>query len=258
MAIPLKPITNPNLQHRATVEAEEAGKSDQVKFLTSQISIAEKFGVFQPRRFAVLALTLMVKFIAQMKNPRRGHDEQGKLKKIHLDWTAEGYSNFMAPMRMDRIAEQVKHLPESHPNKDVFTDAVLKPETDTYLTPNWDEMVPFPMTWKIRFDGFGESDYRSEGPPSHPYGRVMTVRLPDDCPPWYQPQGASHFGATFADVSCICAAAKVAEFSKGSVTAEAAAKHGPHCPYVSQTKTPVPDATQLSTGCGLSNNVVHK
>ena len=66
-----------------------------MEFLTFQLSFAEKFGVFQPRRFAVLALTSMVKFIAQMKNPRRGHDAQGKLKKINLGWTAEGYSNFM-------------------------------------------------------------------------------------------------------------------------------------------------------------------
>lgn len=193
-----------------------------------------------------------------MKNPRRGHDAQGRLKKIHLDWTAEGYSNFMAPMRMDWIAEQVKRLPRSHPDKDTFTNAVLKPETDTYLTPNWDEMVPFPMTWKIRFDGFGESNYHSEGPPSHPYGRVTTVGLPDDCPPWYQPQGASHVGGTLADVSCICAAAKVAEDPKVRATTKANVKHEPQCPCVSQAKTPVPEATQFSTGCGLSDNVVHK
>lgn len=141
----------------------------------------------------------MVKFIAEMKNPRRGHDAQGRLKRVHLDWTAEGYSNFMAPMRMDWIAEQVKRLPKNHPNKDVFTDSVLRPETDTYLTPNWDEMVPFPMTWKIRFDGFGESDYRSKGIPSHPYGSLATPRLPDDAPPWYQPRGASHFGGAFGE-----------------------------------------------------------
>ena len=196
-------------------------KGDEVKFLTSQLSIADKFDVFQPRRFAVLALTKMVKFIAQMKNPRRGHDAQGRLKKIHLGWRAEGYSNFMAPKRTEWIAEQVKRLSDKHPDKVIFTNDVLEPETDTYLTPNWDEMVPFPMTWKIRFDGFGKSNYRSEGSPSHPYGKITTVRLPDDLPPWYQPQGASHVGGTFADVSCICAAATVAKFPKSGANIEA-------------------------------------
>lgn len=48
--------------------------------------------------------------------------------------------------------------------------------------------------WKVRFNGYGPSDYD--------YGSLVTPRIPDD--PLYQPQGASHFGGSFADVVCIC------------------------------------------------------
>ncbi|KAL9064876.1 MAG: hypothetical protein Q9157_007672 [Trypethelium eluteriae] len=191
--------------NQATVQAEKAKRAHEIEFLALQSNFAGKFGAYKPRRFAALALTSMVKFIAQMKNPRRGHDAQGRLKKVNLHWTAEGYSNFMAPMRIDRIAEQVKRLSPNDPDKNIFTMEVLKPETDTYLTPSWDEMVPFPMTWKIRFDGFGKSDYSTDSRPPHPYGKLKSAWLPDDAPPWYQPQGVSHIGGSFADVACICA-----------------------------------------------------
>ena len=60
--------------------------------------------------------------------------------------------------------------------------------------------------WKIRFDGFGRSDY------SDPTAKEKDVRenicgwlkgksIPIDtlaAPPFYQPQGASHVGGTFA------------------------------------------------------------
>lgn len=59
------------------------------------------------------------------------------------------------------------------------------------------------MTWKIRFDGFGESTYKVD---NNPYGRVKpTLTLPDFCPPWYQPQGPSTVGGTFAPAVCVCA-----------------------------------------------------
>ena len=253
-------LTRPS-QRKATVDAREDNRDDEVQFLTSQLSIAGKLGVFQPRRFAVLALSEMVKFIAQMRNPRRGHDTQGTPKRIHLGWIAEGYSNFMAPKRMDRVAEQVRRLPENDPKKEVFTDAVLRPGTDTYLTPNWDEMVPFPMTWKIRFDGFGMSDYHSDDPHHHLYGRVKTVELPAEAeisPPWYQPQGASHDGGAFAEISCICGASQVAGYRYG-VNVGQEDEQQSNCPCTHPpTKTLVPNGPKLSTGCGLSCNAAHK
>lgn len=90
----------------------------------------------------------------------------------------------MAPMRVSWIKEQVKRLKDEEAKK-IFTDDVLRPEANTYLTPTWDEFVPFPMTWKIRFNGFSESNYRVG---DNSYGRVKTTpTLPDFCPPWYQP-----------------------------------------------------------------------
>ena len=180
--------------------------------------------------------------------------------KLRCDYAMRQVLTFtQAPMRMEWIAEQVKHLPAKEADS-IFTNEVLRPETDTYLTPNWDEMVPFPMTWKIRYDGFGESDYRSAHH-KHPYGCLASASYPDNYPPWYQPQGASHFGGTFLDVSCICAAAKVAEVAEvasGDAGAAAEAHHESHCPCVAQAKTAaVPPPLQLSTGCGLSDSRVN-
>ncbi|KAK0388546.1 hypothetical protein NLU13_4789 [Sarocladium strictum] len=180
----LDKVLEPSVQHNGNVQ-----------ILESQLSIADKYGVFQPVRLGILALNSMVKFIAQMKNPRRGHDAQGKLKKVRIDESAEGYANYMAPMRVERIRVQTLPLPKDARDK-IFSDDVLRPTTDTYLTPNWDEMVPFPMTWKIRFDGFGHSDYRAG---DNPYGRVVPTWLPDSMPPFYQPQGPSTTGGTFGD-----------------------------------------------------------
>ncbi|KAG5783073.1 hypothetical protein H9Q73_003265 [Fusarium xylarioides] len=166
---------------------EEEVKKDAEKreLLMSQLSIADKFGVFAPRRVVTISLTSMIKFVAQMKNPRRGHDAQGKLKKINLDSTPEGYANYMAPGRVSWIQQQAKKLKGPGEAEDIVTKGNLRPETDTYLTLTWDEFVPFPMTWKIRFDGFGESDYKVG---TNDYGRVKTMpTLPDYCSPWYQP-----------------------------------------------------------------------
>ena len=41
----------------------------------------------------------MIKVLGQLKNLRRSHDTQGKLKRIRVDQTSEGYANFMALMR---------------------------------------------------------------------------------------------------------------------------------------------------------------
>ncbi len=93
----------------------------------------------------------MIKTIAQMKNPRRGHDAQGRLKEVNIDASAEGYSNFMAPMRMTRISRQVDMIKEN--TDDIYTDKILRPATDTFLTAEWDEMIPFPNS-KLSFSFF--------------------------------------------------------------------------------------------------------
>ncbi|KAL8725978.1 MAG: hypothetical protein Q9166_007012 [cf. Caloplaca sp. 2 TL-2023] len=182
---------------------------------------------FNPKVIALHGLTAMIKVMAQMKNLRRGHTSQGHLKRIEIDQTYEGYANFMAPGRMDMIASDVKlaearlkHF-QNTPKKskmteeeeatyeaqgkllqqqvkdaaNVFNKDILKPKADTYLSAEWDEMIPFPTTWKIRFDGYGRSDYGGDSLPM-----LRPDPQPDSFPPFYQPQGASHYGGTFGDV----------------------------------------------------------
>lgn len=57
----------------------------------------------------------------------------------------------------------------------------------------------FVIAWKLRFDGFGPSDYGGADFPL-----LKQSRLPDGFPPFYQPQGASHVGGSFADTICVC------------------------------------------------------
>ena len=117
---------------------------------------------FNARKSAVLSLTAMVKVLAQLKNLRRGHDTQGKLKRFRIDQTSEGYANFMAPMRVEEIRREAKRQTTDEVDtlilsnnyqakawetkKDIFDDDVLKPQTDTYLTAEWNEMIPFPTS----------------------------------------------------------------------------------------------------------------
>ncbi|KAL8785819.1 MAG: hypothetical protein Q9213_003126 [Squamulea squamosa] len=151
---------------------------------------------FNPKDIALHGLTAMIKVVAQMKNLRRGHTSQGQLKKIPIDQTSEEYANFMAPGRMNMIASDVKMAEKrlelfdkakkhtSFENEEekkgyemarkaerdllrrqfedatkVFSKDILKPQAETYLSAERDEMVPFPTTWKVRFDGYGPSNY---------------------------------------------------------------------------------------------------
>lgn len=57
---------------------------------------------------AVLGLVTMIKVLAQLKNLRRGHDTQGKLKRIKLDSSYKGFSNFIAPQRVKSIKAAVE------------------------------------------------------------------------------------------------------------------------------------------------------
>lgn len=168
----------------------------------------------------------MIKVLAQLKDLRRGHDTQGQLKKIALDSSHATYTNFMAPQRIRHINAQVKakiaeaeakaakvgeaNVAEAkaadgkETNKPMTPEELRKaynldrlrcPATDTYMTPEWDEMIPFPTTWKIRFNGFGESTYGGEQLPL-----LQSVKLPDDFPPFYElPGGPSRTGGSLGE-----------------------------------------------------------
>jgi hypothetical protein len=93
----------------------------------------------------------MIKVLAQLQNLRRGHDTQGVSKKVSIDASCVGYANYMAPMRLKEIELKVKEAKKSKGLTDEEVDAIFpsdirKPATATYLTPEWDEMVPFPTS----------------------------------------------------------------------------------------------------------------
>jgi hypothetical protein len=117
---------------------------NEFDFLTHKSSATDHFAEYQPKRIADLAVTAMIKMFAQMRDARRGHDAQGRVKKVRLDASAEGYTNYMAPMRIQAIAQKVDLLEDKTLAEQIYTSKLLKPEIDTYLTAEWDEMVPFP------------------------------------------------------------------------------------------------------------------
>lgn len=94
----------------------------------------------------------MVKVLAQLKNLRRGHDTQGMNKKINIDASSEGYSNYMAPMRMSEIQMKVAKMENDASEEEkkelsrLFNERPMRPAVSTYLTPEWDEMLPFPTS----------------------------------------------------------------------------------------------------------------
>ncbi|KAG8527867.1 uncharacterized protein KY384_006783 [Bacidia gigantensis] len=180
--------------HKAMAPHNPSTASQTLNYSASNFGANLPSG-YNPKDIAVLSLTAMIKTLAQLKDLRRGHDAQGQLKKITIDGSNEGYANFMAPGRLQQIRHDAKEKQDSR----VFNEGVLKPSTESYLSPEWDEMVPFPTTWKVRFSGFGPSDY---GGPKLPL--LKKAPLPDDYPPFYQPQGASHTGGSFADTVCVC------------------------------------------------------
>lgn len=156
---------------------------------------------FNPKEIAVVGLTAMIKVLAQMKNLRRGHDAQGHLKRVKIDQTYEGYANFMAPMRRQKIREDVEKAktekakaynakastttsPDRGSRKEtgdlenIFTDGVLKPETETFLTPEWDEFVPFP-TSKLPLPFFISFPYFAIGNlPTNPSTSLCSMENP--------------------------------------------------------------------------------
>ncbi|KAK2042413.1 linoleate diol synthase [Colletotrichum somersetense] len=188
----------------ATASAEEAQEKKKLKSLTQKLSIADKYAVFSPSRFTPLSQAQMIKFIALTRNTRRGPAAQGELKLVHLEATAEGYANYMAPQRVEWIKDQVHEMEDQDKASIIFNKTMFQPGLNMYMTPAWDEYVPFPMTWKIRFEGFGKSNYVDKK--GEKYGQIRTAskKFPDFCPPWYQPNGPSSVGGTFAMIKCVC------------------------------------------------------
>lgn len=129
-------------------ETENADERMELNYCSS---FAEAFSEYHPKHVAATGLVTMVKVLAQLKNLRRGHDTQGVSKKINIDSSSVGYANYMAPMRLTEIElklEQAKKdnkLTEQQ-REAIYPSGIRKPATATYLTTEWDEMVPFPTS----------------------------------------------------------------------------------------------------------------
>ncbi len=72
--------------------------------------------------------------------------------------------------------------------------------------PQTESLTPSPFSaWKLCFDGFGESKYvESRDGVEYPILQDPNAALRDDIPPFYQPQGASKHGGSFAVTTCVC------------------------------------------------------
>jgi hypothetical protein len=213
-------------------------------FLNHKSSVTEQFADYDPKRLSAMSVTGMIRTIAQMRNPRRGHDAQGHVKKVNLDDSSEGYSNYMAPMRVARISQQVDMIDGN--TDDIYSKKILRPATDTYLTAEWDEFVPFPNTWKIRFDGFGKSDYSKA---KESFGALKQPKINIDAlaaPPFYQPKGPSCYGGSFADMVCVCNQPGKECHCKDANAGDAAAAS-------MKVQIPAGHEVSISTGCGVGS-----
>ena len=166
-------------------DKKEANRVSELPHLNYVTSLSTGLIDFNPKNVAVHALTAMVRVMAQLKDLRRAHTSQGLVKRIETDQTYEGYANFMADGRMKLIAlearqaatdlekyfgkyparqadlekaiksDKIEELEDSSERylvsrfvdaTRIFSQDVLKPKQDTYLTASWDEMVPFPTS----------------------------------------------------------------------------------------------------------------
>lgn len=90
--------------------------------------------------------------------------------------------------------------------------------------------------WKIRFNGFGRSDYSANNALC---GLLETEPLDEEAlaaPPFYQPQGASHFGGSFA-VTTADIPKKLAEKTEKMTGGK---------------RTPADRAKKTTSGCGMA------
>ena len=146
------------------------------------------------------ALVHTTSVLATLRNLRRGHGPQGHLQRITVPLINESPTTYPAPERLDNISRDIKTQPASIHNSPLATNqntnqhntkhhkSPFQPLTTTsFLTPNWDELLPLPTTWKVRFDGFGWSDYG--GRETLPLLKPPDTEMMDDIAPFYEEPG---------------------------------------------------------------------
>ena len=88
---------------------------------------------FDAKQLTVIAITGLVKHAATLKNLREAHDTKGQVQTALVPQT-----------------EVDGKVPEG--GKPDVRDSYRR----RYLTTRWDQLVPFPTTWNLRFDGVGK------------------------------------------------------------------------------------------------------
>ncbi|KAF3937371.1 hypothetical protein ABW19_dt0205244 [Dactylella cylindrospora] len=155
---------------------------------------------FEVKNIPIIGLAVMFKVMGQMNLLRQGHDSQGRLKSINNSPSYGNLANRIAPkdLKLKMVDLRKRAQDEKNANKGnpsyIFESFDTQPESYTYLTPEWDETMPFPNTMKVRFNGYGEGVwmYGDNSEQSHGIGSLWT------------PQGPSHTGGVWAAKKCPC------------------------------------------------------
>ncbi|KAF3908286.1 hypothetical protein AA313_de0206127 [Arthrobotrys entomopaga] len=185
---------------------------------------------FDGRDIPVVGLGVMFKILGQLKYLRQGHDSQGRLKTVNNSPSYGHLANRMSPRDFRATMTGLRQRAETNNTGESFDRA---PDSYTYLTPEWDETLPFPNTMKVRFNGYGKGVW-IWGDNSDQSHSIMSL---------YAPQGPSHTGGTWGtkcpcgDGNCKCALnvkASSAALGKGQQP-QAGAPQAPQTPEVHQS-----------------------
>lgn len=151
------------------------------------------------------ALVHTTSVLATLRNLRRGHGPQGHLQRIAVPLINEPSTTYPAPERLNNISHDIKTRPAPIHNSPLATNQEINQHntphhkspfqplrtTSAFLTPDWDELLPLPTTWKVRFDGFGWSDYGGGGGGREtlPLLKPPDTEMMDDMAPFYEEPG---------------------------------------------------------------------
>ena len=99
------------------------------------------------KQLALAYLTALLKHTASMKYARVAHDKLGRLKRVDTPSGLPGYP---------------------------AADALRR-----YMSPQWDTLLPFPVTWEIRFNGMGEGVFEGGDNADQGHGQNQVYQTGD-------------------------------------------------------------------------------
>ncbi|KAK6343416.1 hypothetical protein TWF730_011005 [Orbilia blumenaviensis] len=165
--------------------------NDVKTYLSYTGGFSEDILSLSAKHIPIVGLAAMFKTLGRMKYLRQGHDSQGRLKSVNNNPSYGHLANRMAPKVFKANMAKLKVRARETGGKESFDTA---PESYTYLTPEWDETMPFPNTMKIRFNGYGKGVWIYGDNSDQSHGIISL----------WAPQGPSHTGGSWAP-KCACA-----------------------------------------------------